>query len=201
MKVPAKTIERADQLIQRADYLLKTVNQVGNIDAHDVRYADARSFIDLLAPTYSLALANVSRKYIDALLGDHAGRANYNLILYQLHVVRCVRDHLHQTDDNTSTRLCDLYFASKNAPSGAAFHEELMTCLFELKICYDNECFAACMALCGKILEIALKRYFDAESIPYGSKDMLGALIQTYRTHRGPSLPHKHIAEVSTIIN
>jgi len=99
------------------------------------------------------------------------------------------------------TRLGDLYFASKNAPSGAAFHEELMTCLFELKICYDNECFAACMALCGKILEIALKRYFDAESIPYGSKDMLGALIQTYRTHRGPSLPHKHIAEVSTIIN
>jgi hypothetical protein len=108
-------------------------------------------------------------------------------------------DNLQETNDIISNSLHSIFERLKDSKSEDPYYSELLATVSETKITYDNKCWMACVALCGKILEISLKLVLSKHSISYNPKAMIGQLIAKIESENiqlEPGLP-----EIARIIN
>jgi hypothetical protein len=73
--------------------------------------------------------------------------------------------------------------------------------LRELRTCFENTCYIACLGLCGKILEIALKQLLIDYSVVVDDRMMIGQLLKTIRDAKVPKYVDPSLREVGEIIN
>lgn len=81
------------------------------------------------------------------------------------------------------------------------YRDDFLKTLDEIRICFDDECFIAVIALCGKILEVCLKEVLLRHSITPDPNAMVGPLIRSIRErlpseYLDPSLP-----SIANIVN
>jgi len=88
--------KRLDELIAEGEKVLRTYNQVGNVDRHDLWFTEAKNFLSLNAPDSLDKLHSIGPKYHDQLLEEAYGRAAYNLIQEQLEVLKLARGQLSE---------------------------------------------------------------------------------------------------------
>ena len=96
--------ERLDKLIAEGEIVLRTYNQVGNIDRHDLWFTEAKSFFSVNAPGFLDRLNAIAPKYRDQLLLEAHGRAVYNLIQEQLEVVKLAKGQLSESSSPVQAR-------------------------------------------------------------------------------------------------
>jgi hypothetical protein len=90
-------VERLNSLIAEGEIVLRTYNQVGNIDRHDLWFTEAKNFLSVAAPEYLEKLHSVLPKYRGKLLSEPRGRAAYNLIQEQLEVLKLARGQIAES--------------------------------------------------------------------------------------------------------
>ena len=61
------------------------------------------------------------------------------------------------------------------------YRDDFLQTLHEVRICFDDECYIAVIALCGKILEVCLKETLLRHSITPDPNAMVGSLIKSIR--------------------
>ena len=85
-----------------------------------------------------------------------------------------------------SQAVADLQRECENADLNENYREDFLKTLDEIRICFDEGCFIAAIALCGKILEVSLKEVLIRHSFDFDPNAMLGTLIRSIR-ERVPS--------------
>lgn len=199
INVSPRTIERCRNIIEEGNSLLIWIDKRGNIDAHDLWYNKASKFLAVNCPGYERKLGQVAPKYNERLLQEHNQRAVYECISEQIEVVESALDNLQETKDILSNSLHSIFERLNDSKNEDPYYSELLTTVSETKITYDNQCWMACVALCGKILEISLKLVLSKHSISYNPKAMIGQLIAKIESENiqlEPGLP-----EIARIIN
>ena len=83
--------QRLNNLIAEGERVLRSYNQKGNIDSHDLWFTETKNFLSVNAPQFVERLHSVAPKYREALLLEPRGRAAYNLIQEQLEVLKLAR--------------------------------------------------------------------------------------------------------------
>lgn len=76
-----------------------------------------------------------------------------------------------------------------NTELNEVYREDFLQTLDEIRICFDQECFIAVIALSGKILEVCLKELLMRHGVQPDPKAMIGSLIRTIRER----LPHEYL--------
>lgn len=61
------------------------------------------------------------------------------------------------------------------------YREDFLRTLEEIRICFDEDCFIAVIALCGKVLEVCLKELLLRHGTKSDPNAMVGTLIKTIR--------------------
>jgi hypothetical protein len=97
MKTKSYIEERLDKLIAEGEIVLRTYDQAGNIDRHDLWFTEAKNFLSVNAPDFLDKLHSIAPKYRDQLLLEARGRAAYNLIQEQLEVLKLARGQLSES--------------------------------------------------------------------------------------------------------
>jgi hypothetical protein len=75
---------------------------------------------------------------------------------------------------------------SKQANINEMYREDFLKTLDEIRICFDEGCFIAAIALCGKILEVCLKETLSRHNVQSDPNAMIGGLIKSIK-ERVPS--------------
>ncbi len=84
----------------------------------------------------------------------------------------------------TSETIAKLIEKCENVKVNVTYGEDLISTLKELKSCFSFDCYIACMALSGKILEMCFKQLMNDERIEFKPKTMLGGLIEKLEEHQ-----------------
>lgn len=63
------------------------------------------------------------------------------------------------------------------------YRENFLRTLEEIRICFDEGCYMATIAFCGKILEVSLKEVLQRNNIDFNDKTTLGKLINIVRAN------------------
>jgi hypothetical protein len=100
-----------------------------------------------------------------------------------------------------STAVASLQAECANASLNEVYREDFLKTLDEVRMCFDDGCFTAVLALCGKILEVCLKQVLLRHNVTPDPNAMIGALIRSIQErvptqYLDPSLMH-----IVTIIN
>lgn len=69
------------------------------------------------------------------------------------------------------------------------YRDDFLKTLDEIRICFDEGCFIATIALCGKILEVCLKEVLLRHNLPWRDRAMIGELLSAVRE----SVPDEYI--------
>ena len=98
-----------------------------------------------------------------------------------------------------SEAVAHLQAECQEASINEAYREDFLRTLYEIRICFDDGCFIAAIALCGKILEVCLKEILLRHRIQVDPYAMIGTLIKSIservpEEYLDPSL--KSIADV-----
>jgi len=95
----------------------------------------------------------------------------------------------------TATTLAGLLEHCERATVNAIYRDDLLASIKELRLCFTAECYIACLALSGKLLEICLKQVLIDNDIEFDDKWMIGRLIGRFQDsnvdlYLDQSLPH-----------
>lgn len=63
------------------------------------------------------------------------------------------------------------------------YQDDFLKTLDEIRICFDEGCFIAAIALCGKVLEVCLKEVLLRHNLQWRERAMIGELLETVRGH------------------
>jgi hypothetical protein len=84
------------------------------------------------------------------------------------------RDSLSETEETISKLLVEV----RQTEINLVYRDDLLASLNELSVCFTNECYIACLALSGKLLEICLKQVMLNKAIDFDDSWMIGRLLQ-----------------------
>jgi hypothetical protein len=115
--------------------------------------------------------------------------------------VRLVALHGGATGSDTSQGVKNLLGECGGVVANQVYAEDLLTSLRELHTCFDNGCYIACLALCGKLLEIALKQLLLDYNVTFDDRMMIGQLLKTIREANIPKYVDPSLREIGEIIN
>ncbi len=108
-------------------------------------------------------------------------------------------DTLEGSDDVLSNDLLKSYDQLKSSTADKVYAQDLLNTLFEVKITYDNQCWMACISLCGKVLEVCLKEILIKNGVAFEEKAMIGELLKKIQSHNIKL--DMNILEIGKIIN
>lgn len=101
----------------------------------------------------------------------------------------------------TSATLTELLKNCEKTNLNAVYRNDLLASLKELRLCFAYECYIACLALSGKILEICLKQLMMDNNIDFDDNWMIGKLLQKLRESQCEKYLDQSLPEVANIIN
>ncbi len=81
------------------------------------------------------------------------------------------------------------------------YRDDLLASIRELRICFAQECYIACLSLAGKILEISLKQVLIDNNIEFGDKLMIGQLIGKFQEAHLDQYLDQSLSDIANIIN
>jgi hypothetical protein len=121
------------------------------------------------------------------------------------------------TDDQSVINLVDDFLAGGSNETSAAIRRVLRRCqehsinpiyvddllrtLQELRLCFANECYIACLALSGKLLEICLKQTMISNNLSFDEKWIIGKLLNELRQQAPDIYFDQSLGDVANIIN
>jgi hypothetical protein len=82
-----------------------------------------------------------------------------------------------------------------------AYREDFLKTLDEIRICFDEGCFIAAIALCGKILEVCLKEVLIRHGQQFEPTAMIGSLLRTVRERVTGEYSDPSLLNVAQLIN
>lgn len=81
------------------------------------------------------------------------------------------------------------------------YREDFLRTLEEIRICFDEGCFIASIALCGKILEVCLKEILLRHDVQTDPNAMIGTLLKSIRDRVPGEYMDPTLSNVVNIIN
>lgn len=87
--------------------------------------------------------------------------------------------------NEVSEAIAELQHECNQATINPVYRDDFLKTLEEIRICFDNECYIAAIALCGKVLEVCLKEILHRNKVHVDPNAMVGTLIKTI-TRRVP---------------
>jgi hypothetical protein len=100
-----------------------------------------------------------------------------------------------------SQAVSDLQAECALASLNEVYREDFLKTLDEIRICFDEECFIAVTALCGKILEVCLKELLIRNGITPDPNAMVGSLIRSIRERLPATYLDPSLSNVVNIVN
>ena len=85
-----------------------------------------------------------------------------------------------------SEAIAVLQYECEQANINTMYRADFLKTLDEIRICFDEGCFIAAIALCGKILEVCLKETLGRHNVQSDPNAMIGGLIKSIK-ERVPS--------------
>jgi hypothetical protein len=101
----------------------------------------------------------------------------------------------------TSSTITELLKNCEKTNLNAVYRDDLLASLKELRLCFAYECYIACLALSGKILEICLKQLMMDNNIHFENNWMIGKLLQKLRESQCEKYLDQSLPEIANIIN
>jgi len=101
----------------------------------------------------------------------------------------------------TSSTLAALLENCGRATINQVYHDDLLASIKELRICFAQECYIACLALAGKILEICLKQVLIDNKIEFDDKWMIGRLLAQFKEANVERYLDQSLPDIANIIN
>ena len=89
----------------------------------------------------------------------------------------------------------------RQAKINEIYREDFLKTLEEIRICFDEDCFIAAIALCGKILEVCLKESLLRHGHQFDLNLGVGPLIKLIREHVPNEYFDPTLMNVANIIN
>ncbi|MGH7900552.1 MAG: hypothetical protein ACRENZ_02325 [Thermodesulfobacteriota bacterium] len=103
--------------------------------------------------------------------------------------------------DETSKTITELLSKCEGIGLNIIYRDDLLTSLRELRICFIEGCYIACLALSGKLLEICLKQLMLDQAIEFDDSWMIGNLLQALERARSEKYLGQSLPEMARIIN
>jgi len=100
-----------------------------------------------------------------------------------------------------SSAVANLIEENRKKISEAPYGDSFLVTLREISICFENGCFNAAIALCGKILEICLRRILMQNNLAFDNYSMAGGLLQQVNPYVPPNIIGSNFNNNSNIIN
>jgi hypothetical protein len=116
-------------------------------------------------------------------------------------IINLVDDFLGGGTDETSASIGRLLRRCKDHSINPVYVDDLLATLKELRLCFANECYIACLALSGKLLEICLKQTMISSNIPFDENWMIGKLLKELRAADPNRYLDQSLGDVANIIN
>jgi hypothetical protein len=82
-----------------------------------------------------------------------------------------------------------------------SYKEDFLRTLDEIRICFDEECFIAAIALCGKLLEVCLKEMLIRNNVSFDPNAMIGSLIKAIQKSIPEEYTDPTLKNIVNIIN
>lgn len=101
----------------------------------------------------------------------------------------------------TSSTITELLRSCEKTKINVVYRDDLLASLKELRLCFAYECYIACLALSGKILEICLKQLLLDNNIQFENNWMIGKLLQKLRDSQCEKYVDQSLPEIANIIN
>jgi len=101
----------------------------------------------------------------------------------------------------TSKTITDLLIKCESIDLSIIYHDDLLASLRELRICFNEGCYIACLALSGKLLEICLKQLMIDEAIQFDDTWMIGKLLHELERIRIERYLDQSLPEIARIVN
>lgn len=89
----------------------------------------------------------------------------------------------------------------RDAQINDMYREDFLKTLDEIRICFDDGCFIATIALCGKILEVCLKEVLLRHHVQFDPNAMVGSLIKSIRERVPGEYLDSALLNIVNIIN
>jgi hypothetical protein len=116
-------------------------------------------------------------------------------------IARWVLAKLEPVASDTSATVLELLSECRAVALNAVYADDLRASLRELATCFDEECYIACLALSGKILEIALKQLLIDHSVELNDHWMIGKLLAVVQDSHIPKYLDPSLRQIGEIIN
>lgn len=100
-----------------------------------------------------------------------------------------------------SEAVADLQRECEKAKLNENYREDFLKTLDEIRICFDEACFIAAIALCGKILEVCLKEILLRHGVQNDPNTALGGLIKSIRERVPSEYLDPTLMNLTNIIN
>jgi len=116
-------------------------------------------------------------------------------------VAQWVVASLGPSRSDTARAVAELRRDCEMVVTNRTYAEDLLASLGELDACFEHDCYIACLALSGKILEIALKQLLMDHQIQFDDGWMIGRLLRVVRENSIPRYLDPSLHQISEIIN
>lgn len=126
-------------------------------------------------------------------------------------IIRRIRDGVSISDilddaiagsgNDTVAAIGTLLRRCREWPINPVYKEDVLATLTELRTCFAQDCYIACLGLSGKILEICLKQIMITHNIPFDEAWMIGKLLQKLREAKPDLYLDRSLGDIATIIN
>ena len=101
----------------------------------------------------------------------------------------------------TSSTLAELLKNCERVTINLVYRDDLLTSIKELRICFSQECYIACLALSGKILEICLKQVMLDNNVPFDDGWMIGMLLRKLKESQCEKYLDQSLPDIANVIN
>lgn len=116
-------------------------------------------------------------------------------------IARRIESLFQAPASETSSTVAELLKNCEKTNINVVYRDDLLASLKELRLCFSHECFIACLALSGKILEICLKQVLLDNNIQFENNWMIGQLLQKLRQSECEKYLNQSLPEIANIIN
>lgn len=103
--------------------------------------------------------------------------------------------------NEVSQAVAELEAECQQAAINPNYRADFLRTLEEIRICFDNECYIATIALCGKLLEVCLKQRLLHAGIEFDPNTMIGNLLRLLKERLPNDYHDPSLSNVANIIN
>jgi hypothetical protein len=116
-------------------------------------------------------------------------------------IEQLVSEILEGAPSETADTLAQLLRECERTNVNAVYRDDLLASIRELRLCFAQECYIACLALSGKLLEICLKQVLIDNEIDFDDKCMIGQLIAAFQRAHLEKYLDQSLPDIAKIIN